>query len=130
MNDPRRHAWARSDLEGWRVCPLSTNCSIGQSLALGADQGEVSAGGIIEAKFDSVVMPEVELCQISAQVCFGDMEVAAVDTTLQDGEEPLGAVGRDIVSHIFFLGMIDGLMAGEGRDPTEIDWLRLNREFS
>jgi hypothetical protein len=79
MTDPRRHAWSRPGLEGRRACPASTTCSVGETLTFGPHQGEVGAGGVVEAKLDPVIVTEIELGQIAAQVRFRHVEVTAID---------------------------------------------------
>ena len=122
MNDPRRHAWSRPGLEGRRRCPCSTNCSVSETLAFGTDQSLIRASSIIEAEFDAVVISEVEFGEIPFQVRFADMEVTAVDATLQDGEEALDRVGVGFVPDILFLGMVDGLVSAfEGGADRGVD---------
>jgi hypothetical protein len=53
--------------------PASTNCSVGQPLALGAHDGEIGAHPVINAKPDAVRVAEVELRQVAMQVRFGDV---------------------------------------------------------
>jgi len=85
MVDQRRLAWSRTISERGRVrYPLATSCSIGKPLAHCALYGEISARLVVNAHGDPIGVTEIELAQIAMQVGFADMEVAAVDTALQD----------------------------------------------
>ena len=64
MTDPSRHAWSRPGLWGRCRCPFSTNCSVGQALAFGANQGQIGAGCVLNPEFGTVGVTEIELGQI------------------------------------------------------------------
>jgi len=95
MNELARRMWLLVGLEGRLRCPASTNCSVGQPLAFGADDGEVGALPVVNAQFDPVRVAEIELGQVAVQMGFRHLEVDAVDAALEDAEvafEPAAGV--------------------------------------
>ena len=103
MTDPCRHAWSGPGFRGRCRWPFSTNCSIGEPLALGANQSQIGAGRVLDPEFGTVGIAEVEFGQIPMQMGFTDVEVAAVDTALEDRKEAFDAVGIRVATNVFFL---------------------------
>jgi hypothetical protein len=89
MNDPRLRAWSCPGLGGRRRWPSATNCSVHQPLARGADQGAIGPLCVLDPEFGTIGVAEIELGQIAVQMGFTYVEVAPVNATLQDREEPL-----------------------------------------
>src|SRR5271166_2082351 len=103
-----------TDLERRLVRRFATSCSIGKSLPLCAFDGAIGALQIVNAEGDAVVMPKIEFGGIAMQVSLADMEIAAVNSTLQDREIIFDRVGVPEVSADVFLGAeVDGAVAGE-----------------
>jgi len=75
----RRHLRRRAGFRGpsWR-CPVSTSCSISQSLALGANQREIGARHVVISGLDPIRISEIEFGQIPLQVGFGYVLIDAV----------------------------------------------------
>jgi hypothetical protein len=114
MRPPRRRVGSRPGLERRRFCSSSTNCSVGKALAPGTNQCEIGTGRIFDPKSRAVGVAEVELGQIPLQMGFADVEVAAKNAALQDGEVAFHGVGVDFAPDIFLGRMVHGLVAGEG----------------
>jgi hypothetical protein len=86
-----------------------------EPLALHAEQGRLSASGIINAQRDPVVVTELEFRQITAQVLLIAMLIDALHAALEKSEEALDSVGvnsgilkRDILAN----AVVDGAVAG------------------
>jgi hypothetical protein len=88
MNDRGRPSRSHPGFWGSRRCPLSTNCSISQPFAFGADQGAIGPHLVVNTQFDAVEVTEIELSQIPLQVSLGNMEVAAIDAALRIEKKP------------------------------------------
>ena len=120
MVDPsrsRRHL--RWSLRGRPRCPASTNCSVGQSLALSTNQSQIGSGMIVISGLDPIRIAEVKLAEIPLQVSLGHVMVNAVDAALEDREISLDGVGIDIPHNVFFGGVVDGAVAREVQ-PTPL----------
>lgn len=102
-------------------CPLATSCFIGQPLALGADDGEIGALGVVNAKLDAVAVPEIELTEIPLQVGFGDVLINAVDAALEDRKVALDGVGVGVAPDVFLGAVVDGLVRSEVPADAGID---------
>ena len=108
---------------GRRVfAPRETSCSIGQPLALGADNRAVGARLVIDAERDPVVVAEIELGRVAMQMRLADVEIAAVDPALEDREEVFDRVGMPERSADIFLGaVVDGAVSAELAADRPID---------
>ena len=74
MSGPRRQAWSRVGFDRGRFrCPLATSCFVGQPLAVGALDGEVGPGAVVNAHGDPVGVPEIEFRQVAVEVGFADV---------------------------------------------------------
>ena len=76
-----------------RRTPCERSCFVRQPLALRAEDGAISAGLIVDAEADPVVVSEIEFGRVAVQVRFADVEIAAVDAALEDRKEILDRVG-------------------------------------
>jgi hypothetical protein len=107
---------------GRRFAPRETSCSISEPLAFGADDRAVGSGDIINPERDSVVVPEIELGSVAMQMCLANVEIAAVDTALEDREEVLDRVGvPERASDVFLRTVVDRAVAGELVSHRPID---------
>src|SRR5579863_3918488 len=97
-----------------RFAPCETSRSIGQALSLGADQRTISAGYIVDAKRDPVVVAEIELGRVAMQVRLADVEIAAVDPALEDAKKVFDRVGvPERGAHIFLGAVVHRAVATE-----------------
>ena len=86
---------------------------VSEPFALSATQGADSALFVVYAQSDSVIIPEVELCQVAVQVLLRAMLVDAVHAALEDAEDVLDGVGVHVAAHILIGAMVHRLVAGE-----------------
>jgi hypothetical protein len=68
------------------------SCSVGEPLANNPAQCLVGAFGIVHAEGVSIVMPKIELGEVTVQVFLTDVLINAVDAALQNREEVLGTL--------------------------------------
>jgi hypothetical protein len=124
------HSCRGSELDFWRrlsagrprFAPRETSCSIGQPLPLGTDYRAVGTLQIVNSERDSVVVPEIELGSVAMQMCLANVEIAAVDTALEDREEVLDRVGvPERASDVFLRTVVDRAVAGELVSHRPID---------
>src|SRR5260370_23720243 len=74
----------------------STNCFVGQPLALAALHRKASAGAVVHAELGASAVPEIELAQVAMQVKLADVPVGALNPPLEDREEPLTVLLRTL----------------------------------
>src|SRR3954454_18317655 len=92
------------------------NRSVGQSLPLHAEQHRLCASAIVNAKRDAVVVAELELGQIAAQVLLVAMLVDAFHAALEEPEiafDGIGMNGGIFKRNILSYAVIDRIMAGK-----------------
>jgi hypothetical protein len=121
MNDRLRHEWSRPGLEGRRACPVSTSRSVGKAFSDDSFDRQISAGAIIDPQLGAVAVAEIELGEVTFQVCFADMLVDAIDAALQDREVALDGVGISLSPDIFFGGVVNRLIVRECGADRRVD---------
>lgn len=67
--------------------------SIGQPLANHTQQGRVSAHGVVHAKDDSVIIPEIDLGEVAVEVLLCAVLIEAAHSSLENREEAFGVLG-------------------------------------
>src|SRR5437763_770790 len=90
--------------------PLATSCFIGQPLALGTDERAIGAGLVVYAELDAVVVPEIELGQISGNVLYFNVLINTYQAAFEDRKEALKRVGMHVAAHPFLFGMVNARM--------------------
>ena len=68
-----------------------------------------------------MVVPEIKLMQIPAQMRFADVVIGAVNAAFQDREEAFDAVRMHIAPDVFFGGMKDCLMLSKTPAEAAVD---------
>ena len=72
------------------------SCFIGQPLALDAPERDLRPLGVVNAKADAGVLPEIELCQITVKVALIDMLIDTDHAAFEDRKEAFEGVGIDM----------------------------------
>src|SRR5580704_10804245 len=86
-------------------CLLATSPPIGKAFTRNALNRERGAGRVIATERDPMVVPEIELMQVKAEMGLGNVVIGAVNAAFQDREEALNAVRMNIAAHIFVGGV-------------------------
>src|SRR5207244_12929616 len=87
---------------------------IGQALADDALHRFPHALAVADAKADALVVPIVELGEVTLKVLLADVVIGADDPAFQDREIPFDRVGvPEAPAHIFLDGMVDGAVPAE-----------------
>ena len=86
------------------------SCFVGQTLALDASKGNLSAALIVDAKLGAGILPEVELGQITIKMLGIDVLIDADDAPLEDPEEPFKGVSVNVAARPLILGVVDRFM--------------------
>lgn len=86
------------------------SCPIGKPFPDDALERFASAGGIVNAECDAIVMPEIELREVALKVRLGNVVIHASDTALHDRKIAFDGVGMGLTAHVFLNAMINGLM--------------------
>ena len=68
---------------------------------------------VINAKRDPVAIPEIELSKVSMQVFLADVEITAIDPTLQERKVILDGIGMSVATDIFAGAVIDRLVVSK-----------------
>ena len=89
------------------------SCSIGEPFADRATDRFCSSLGVVDPKLSAVVVTEIELSEIPVQVSFAHMEVAAINTAFQDGEEVFDSVGMSVAANVLIHTMSNDFVAGK-----------------
>jgi hypothetical protein len=84
------------------------SCFISEALAPCALHGVSGTLSVIYAKRNPVVVPKVELAQISLQMGFGDVLIDAIDAPLEDAEISLNGIGMNVATDVLAFGVVDG----------------------
>jgi hypothetical protein len=80
---------------------LRTNCSIGEALPLGAFQGQIGTGFVVNAQLGAGVVPEVEFGGVAGEMVFGAVLVNPNHPPLEDAVEAFNGVGVDFPAPVF-----------------------------
>jgi hypothetical protein len=105
-----------------RFAPCERSCFVRQPLALGADDGAISSGLIVDSERNAIVVPEIELGRVAMQMRFADVEIATIDAAFEDREEVLDRVGVPEGSpHVLLRGVVDRAVPSELASDRPID---------
>jgi hypothetical protein len=100
-----------------------TSCFISQPLALCAYQRAIGPRHVINAERDPIVVAEIKLGRVAMQMRLADVEIAAVDATLEDRKEVFDRVGMpERGAHIFLGAVVDGAVSVEIASDSGINW--------
>src|SRR4051812_47499215 len=86
---------------------------IGQPLSSDALDRDCSAGSVIKAERDPMVVTEVKFAEIPLQMLGADVVIDAIYAALEDREVALNSVGVRVAPDVFLGGVVHGLMACE-----------------
>lgn len=96
-----------------RLRPLLVSPPIGQALSFDPLKGFCCALCVVYAKRGALVVTEIELGEVAAQMLLADMVIDAIDPALEDREIVLDGVGVRVASHVFLDTVVDALVARE-----------------
>src|SRR5580704_4789584 len=119
-------AFSQSGLDGsGLVGGLAMSRSVSQPLADDAADRAFGAFYIVHAKSDPIAVPEIEFREVTVQVGFADMEIAANDAALQDREIAFGVIDvrLDAVRQLarpFLFAVVDRIVTGKAPPDAAI----------
>ena len=84
----------------YHLVPL-VSCSIGQALPDNTLHYAISAGDVIHAQRDAVVVAEIELRKIAVKVLFCTMLIGALHAALENREHAFDGIGVNVAANVF-----------------------------
>jgi hypothetical protein len=95
--------------------------SIGEPFPDDTTDRAIGPPDIVNAQRDPIVMPEIELGEVTVKVLLAHVLIDPINPAFQDREEILGGIGRCVSPHVLFLSVIDGAVTGEPLADTMPD---------